>query len=102
MLIVKATCKEGSTLWPSLQAGSDSQAPILQLPHLDMDTIKRLSRKKVRGLGELLNMPEDDRLSVLQDIGQLYVELILVPQGLGVSTRETAAGQCFQYRDSNL
>lgn len=38
-----------------------------------MDTIKKLSRKKVRGLGELLDMPEADRLSVLQDIGQSFI-----------------------------
>ena len=43
---------------------------MLQLPHVDMDVIKKLSRKKVRGLGELLDMPEQERLSILQDTGQ--------------------------------
>lgn len=43
---------------------------MLQLPHMGMDVIKKLGRKKVRGLGELLDMPEQDRLSTLQDTGK--------------------------------
>lgn len=42
---------------------------MLQLPHMGMDVIKKLSRKKVRGLGELLEMPAPDRLAVLEDSG---------------------------------
>lgn len=60
------------------QAGTDSQAPMLQLPHMDMDVIKKLGRKRVRGLGELLDLPEDERLSVLESTGDF--RLLKTPQ----------------------
>lgn len=42
---------------------------MLQLPHLDMDTIKRLGRKRVRGLSDLLDLPPEERLVALQAVG---------------------------------
>lgn len=43
---------------------------MLQLPHMGMDVIKKLGRKKIRGLGELLDMPEQERRSLLEDTGK--------------------------------
>ena len=52
-----------------LQAGTDSQAPMLQLPHVTMETVKRLSRKKVRGLSHLVEMSAQERLEALTSSG---------------------------------
>eukprot|EP01023_Acetabularia_acetabulum_P010188 TRINITY_DN1465_c0_g1_i11.p1 TRINITY_DN1465_c0_g1~~TRINITY_DN1465_c0_g1_i11.p1 ORF type:complete len:738 (-),score=200.44 TRINITY_DN1465_c0_g1_i11:1178-3391(-) len=45
-----------------------SQAPILQLPHMNADIAKRLSRKKGRGLEELQSMSEEDLVEALQGV----------------------------------
>lgn len=52
-----------------LQAGADSQAPMLQLPYMTMDVIKRLTRKKIRGLSDLLLLPADERIVTLTASG---------------------------------
>ena len=42
---------------------------MLQLPHVDMDAIKKLSRRRVRGLGDLLELPPEERLAALHSCG---------------------------------
>ena len=42
---------------------------MLQLPHVDMDVIKKLSRRRVRGLGDLLELPPEERLAALHGCG---------------------------------
>ena len=57
-------------IYHTVQVGQDSQAPMLQLPHMDMDIIKKLGRKRVRSLGELLILESEERLTLLKSCGE--------------------------------
>ena len=37
--------------------------PLLQLPHVDTDVMKRLARRRVRGMTDLLMLPASERLA---------------------------------------
>lgn len=50
---------------------SDGAAGLLQLPHVDESTLKKLARKKVRSLQELRELPEEERLDLLSAAGGL-------------------------------
>ena len=57
---------EGNTPLPksgvmAVQGPSESAVPLLQLPHFDQDLLKRLARKQVRALPDLLLMSPSDR-----------------------------------------
>ena len=55
-----------------MQAGAgEGAAAMLQLPHFDADVLKKLSRKKVRGPGDLLSMTPPERLVVLRSVGMI-------------------------------
>lgn len=48
----------------------DGAAPLQQLPHLEgAEALKGLSRKRVRSLTELQNLPPADRSAALQSVG---------------------------------
>lgn len=49
--------------------GGDSLAPLLQLPHMDVDTIKKLRRKKINNLKELSDLSEEARAAALSSVG---------------------------------
>lgn len=43
---------------------------LLQLPHFDYDVVKKLGRKKLRGLAELVAMDAEGRLELFVTSGQ--------------------------------
>jgi len=51
------------------QAAADSPAPLLQLPHVDMEAVKRLGRKRVRALADLAALAPDERVAQLTAAG---------------------------------
>lgn len=57
---------------------------MLQLPHMDMDVIKRLGRRRVRGLGELLELAHEERIAALQGAG-MHHRPRLPPDSYGYS-----------------
>jgi hypothetical protein len=44
---------------------------MLQLPHMEMDVIRKLSRKQVRSLADLLDLETEKRLTELHAAGAL-------------------------------
>ena len=57
--------QSGPQTGPWAQAGSDSSAAVLQLPHMTGDVLRKLGRRKARALGDLLNLPPDELLDTL-------------------------------------
>ncbi|KAK9839330.1 hypothetical protein WJX81_008661 [Elliptochloris bilobata] len=57
------------TLFHGGKAAADSNAPLLQLPHVDYELTKKLSRKRVRSLADLAAMAPDKRLAMLSSVG---------------------------------
>lgn len=53
------------------QAAAESNAPLLQLPHVDYELVKKLSRKRVRSLAELAALDPVSRLDALTSAGAL-------------------------------
>ena len=53
------------------QAAADSNAPMLQLPHVDYELVKKLSRKRVRSLSDLAALEPASRLAMLVSVGAL-------------------------------
>jgi len=51
------------------QAAADSPAPLLQLPHVDMEAVKRLGRKRMRALADLAALAPDERVAQLTAAG---------------------------------
>jgi len=51
------------------QAAADSPAPLLQLPHVDMEAVKRLGRKRVRALADLAALAPGERVAQLTAAG---------------------------------
>mmetsp|Transcript_15025 Transcript_15025/g.42165 ORF Transcript_15025/g.42165 Transcript_15025/m.42165 type:complete len:747 (+) Transcript_15025:116-2356(+) len=49
--------------------GGEAAAVLLQLPFMDVDMIKKLSRKKIRTIADLAAMSEDDRSGALLSVG---------------------------------
>ena len=47
----------------------EGTAPLLQLPHMDGEVVRKLMRKKVRGLPELQALPVGERQEVLTFAG---------------------------------
>lgn len=47
----------------------EGAAPLLQLPHLDLEVARKLTRKRVRGLPELQALPKAERRDVLAFAG---------------------------------
>ena len=53
----------------ALKGGVEGAAPLLQLPHLDSDVLRKLSRKKLRSLQEIQQATPEDRLDALLGAG---------------------------------
>lgn len=48
---------------------SDSSAPLLQLPQFDSDVLRKISRKRIKGLGDLMELPAQERSALLGGCG---------------------------------
>ena len=68
------------------QGPSETAIPLLQLPHFDQDLLKRLARKQVRALPDLLVMSAADRREAYAFGGE--------PAGLAVALAASAFGRC--------
>eukprot|EP00798_Chlamydomonas_sp_ICE-L_P029524 gene29524-5874_t len=53
----------------------DTSAQLLQLPHFDLDTLKKLKRKRVNNLKELMEMPDAEREEALTSSGVTSAQL---------------------------
>ena len=58
------------------QGPSESAVPLLQLPHFDQDLLKRLARKQVRALPDLLLMSPSDRREAYAFGGQSQSDIL--------------------------
>ena len=70
---------------PSLQATSDPLSPMLQLPHMDVGLLKKLSRNGIKQLGDLMGMDSIARLQALQSAGECLA--VLKAAGAGSACR---------------
>lgn len=82
--IVKAVSAEEKKKQPASNPtkSAESIAAVLQLPHIDEDVVRQLSKRKIKTLGELQGLSKPDRRSALQVAGLSVAEVEEVETGL--------------------
>ncbi|PSC67052.1 dnaJ ERDJ2A [Micractinium conductrix] len=73
---------------------AESPAALLQLPHFDKETLRRLTRKKVKALPELQQMGGDERAKVLKECGLSASEVEDVETMLSAMPTVWVSAQC--------